>query len=149
MTITGEWIIAHASSESLKESATWRFRKTITQERKASNPVEVSLSWSYAEPSRELQRRMEEFEDNLEPLCEAAESLLAAVVGSPGLREWIFYASSYEAFLRALNDALRTAPSYPIKIVWSDDPGWLIFNDRVAHLIASPEFRDHLRGKQN
>lgn len=146
MAMTGEWITAHASNESLNQSATWRFRKTITPERKASCPVEVSLSWSYSEPSPELQGRMEELEDNLEALCESDESLLAAVVGTTGLREWIFYTSSYQGFLRALNEALRTAPRYPIKIVWSDDPGWLIFDHRVAPLLESAQFRDHLRG---
>lgn len=136
MTRSTEWIIARASSENLSEAATWRFRRAISSEDRAALSVEVSLIWRFRAPSNELQLRMEQFEEQLLPLVDATDSMLAVVATHSTAREWVFYVSNYVDFEKGLNQALRAQPRYPIEVAWSDDPAWQLYEELVFPALA-------------
>lgn len=136
MSRSTEWTIARASSESLRDSATWRFRKSISTKDRIALPIEVSLIWRFSAPSSELQHRMEEFEEQLLPLVDAADSMLAVVATHSTAREWVFYASSYSGFEKSLNRAIRAEPRYPFEVAWSDDPAWQVYEELVSPVLG-------------
>ena len=97
--------------------------------------IEVSLLWRFSAPSSELEHSMEEFEALLQPLVDAAASMLVVVVTVAKTREWIFYVSDYSRFENGLNHALRTQTRYPIEVSWSEDPDWQVYERLVSPVL--------------
>lgn len=54
-----------------------------------------------------------------------------------GRREFVFYVSSCEAFMEALNRKLETHPRYPIEIKFYDDGSWSDFQELIDDLGAA------------
>ncbi len=48
-----------------------------------------------------------------------------------GLRKFVFYVSSCEAFMEALNRKLEAHPRYPIEIKFYDDENWSDFQELI------------------
>ena len=96
---------------------------------RADFPDRVILVWRYESasgmPGITERESMDRLEDALAQIVDKPGfSVLALVSTGEGLREWIFYARSEEAFLRALNDALARQPRLPIEVHAEPDSKW-------------------------
>ena len=110
-------------------------------------PVAISIEWRAGEgdtfPPPEVTDAMTNFERALDELTrERGLAELLQVVTSPGLRRWLFYATSYEEFAERLTPILPTEPGHPLQLTPVEDPEWRLWQETLAELsdaIASPE----------
>lgn len=107
-------------------------------------PEEISIRWEYpggALPDDEVRAAMDELEEALDPLLDGDESraTLPLVITGLGVREWAYYARSYQDFLSGLNELLADLPRFPIQINHSSDPEWRHWHDYVDRLMEAPE----------
>jgi uncharacterized protein DUF695 len=93
----------------------------------------TAISWKYDRGARngmppqdtnEAMLALEQVMDALEQstLCRHASSRTGN-----GLKEFVYYISDRETFIRAFNDALREHPRYPIEINFYEDHEWADF----------------------
>jgi Family of unknown function (DUF695) len=113
----------------------WRFwNKMPDPEKRAKLPWLTVISWKYdgaannGMPSKAINDQMIKFEDTLEKkvekedFCEHANSRTGN-----NLKEFVFYIQNQEAFMERFNSALIDQPTYPIEIVFYNDPDWKEF----------------------
>jgi hypothetical protein len=68
---------------------------------------------------------MDRMEDLLEPHVEKdGLATLVLVSTGEGLREWVYYTRSREAFMARMNAAFKDLPRFPIEIDLWADPKW-------------------------
>jgi len=115
-----------------------RFRATVPRHvDPGSYPTLVTLAWHYDDgasglPADDVRSRMERLEDLLVERVEGRQVAFHMVtVTGKGTREWQFYARAEDEMMRALNDALRGEPVFPIEIHLAADPDW-----HQYHLLA-------------
>ena len=124
------WATATSKHESNGRVIIFRYIKEFDKDFKRSDqPTRIILVWRYegekGMPNKAEHARMNELEDALEPMVESGGfSTLALVSTGEGLREWIYYTKSEEAFFEKLNLALRELKPFPIEIHSADDPEW-------------------------
>jgi Family of unknown function (DUF695) len=96
---------------------------------KAAFPDRLMIVWQYTSdsgmPAPAERDAMDRMEDLLEPVVKkAGVGVLVLVSTGENLREWIFYATTEEAFIAALNQALADQPRFPIELHAGHDPNW-------------------------
>jgi len=81
-------------------------------------------------PPPDVKQAMDAFEDAVDPLTwlNGFSELLYVATGS-GHREWLFYSSDQNRFMRELNDLLSTHEPYPLEIEFGDDPEWKAWSE--------------------
>jgi hypothetical protein len=112
-----------------------RFRATMPRQLTPGRyPTLTTIVWRYEGaasglPPDDVSTRMDRLEDLLAQRVEAqGVAFHTATVTGDGTREWQVYAQSEDAMTRALNDALRGDPVYPIEIHFAPDPEWLQYH---------------------
>jgi len=141
-----------------KDLAAWRIVKLINPGGQAgvirirmsrperADPVAyataVEITWHYEGrlPSKqdgELHRAFEGALDGLHWFNGFSE--LVQVRTGSGAKDWLFYTTDRERFMRELNRALAGQPRYPIKISFYDDPDWAIWRRTVDDIRSRSE----------
>jgi hypothetical protein len=111
---------------------------------KRSLPLAVLIEWPYDSdtefPPGEVLEQMDRFERAIDPLCgDNGFSEHMWVRTGFGTRDWLFYTTSQERFLKTFNRVLVGHEPYPIQIVCSEDPAWEIWHDTMSTLGDSIE----------
>jgi hypothetical protein len=92
-------------------------------------PDRVIIAWTYPSdsgmPSTAEREAMDRMEDLLEPHVEKdGLATLVLVSTGEGLREWVYYTKSREAFMAKMNEAFKGLPRFPIEVDLWADPKW-------------------------
>jgi hypothetical protein len=81
---------------------------------------------------------MNDLEDTLTDAVEKQKNAyLTAIVTGPDSREWQYYSTSHDDFMKILNESLSCFPEFPIKISFFSDPEWEAYS-RLAGSELSP-----------
>lgn len=79
-------------------------------------------------PATAEREAMDRLEGLLSPVVEKKGfSMLTLVPTGENLREWTYYTTSEEEFLRASNSVLAQQPRFPIEVHAERDPKWLTY----------------------
>jgi hypothetical protein len=124
----GNWIILEAKAD--HQCALYRLR--CDQPAKAAElHTLVTVEWEYADqddsgfPSSAILQSMESFEEAIITLTGGnGFSELVLVFTGMGLKEWSFYTTDWDSFIREFNKSMTDQPMLPIKITYSEDPEW-------------------------
>jgi hypothetical protein len=92
-------------------------------------PDRVIIAWTYPSdsgmPSTAEREAMDRMEDLLEAHVEKdGLATLVLVSTGEGLRAWVYYTRSREAFMAKMNEAFRGLPRFPIEVDLWNDPKW-------------------------
>jgi hypothetical protein len=94
-------------------------------------PHLIGILWRYESPnasgmpSKEVEERMNHFEDVLEAALEdAGQAILTATVTGRGVREWQWYSRDTDETMSQINAALQGYQPFPIELSTQDDPRW-------------------------
>jgi len=136
-----DWSIVTLRNESSGEVAVMRVRFERPSRGDISNlRAAIVVKWPYSDlsqmPAQVENERQLLFERALDPLAPSEISELVHVSTGMGLKEWIFYATSSEAFMERFNQLLSGFPAFPIEIEFYDDPEWQVWADMVGPLRA-------------
>lgn len=134
-----DWSIVKVENDGSGESVVMRARFTRPDRGDlAALRTAIVVKWPYAGanrmPSPEINARQLDFERALDPLAPGEISELVHVSTGLGLKEWIFYATTSEAFMERFNDLLANHDAYPIEIEFYDDPEWRVWADMINPL---------------
>jgi hypothetical protein len=134
-----DWRIVEAKNDALGECAVFRIRM-VKPNRKdlAILATAVVIKWPYQGhlPTAEVNAQQIAFERAIDPLtCEGGSELMQVATGM-GLKEWIFYARSSDAFMARLNSLLSGRPRFPIQVEFYPDPEWQMWSRTVKALEA-------------
>jgi hypothetical protein len=96
----------------------------------------VEISWPYdgvdGYPSPDVNQRQLAFETALDDLSGMnGFSELVQVSTGMGKKDWLYYTSDQDRFMRDLNALLAGHDPYPIQINFYQDPSWQIWSDVV------------------
>jgi hypothetical protein len=123
----GGWSVAMTARPSDGHRIVYRYRSKFGPGfQRAAYPDRVTIAWPYDSddgmPSKQEREAMERMEKALEPWAgEGPQAVLVLVSTGDGLREWVYYARSQQAFMDTLNEALKHLPPLPIQIdLWKD-----------------------------
>ena len=83
-------------------------------------------------PDEETNDGQIDFEDALETLDSEELSFLMLVVTGNGRKEWHWYASDVDAWMKKLNEQLANHPEYPIEIENSYEPDWSLYRNFIS-----------------
>jgi hypothetical protein len=139
-----QWLIVTAENEQSGESAVFRIRMTRpTVPGIGSLSTAISINWSYdtdtGMPSPETKEAMDAFEDSVDPITGDNDfSELMYVATGGGKREWLFYSSDQDRFMKELNTLLAGDEPYPLEIELYEDPEWTIWAE-IAQAIEERE----------
>lgn len=128
-----EWALATAEHETLDRLTIYRYAKQFRAgfDRKVY-PDRVVIVWRFDTetglPDVMLRKKMDRFEDLLQPYVNEL-SVLTAVFTGDNSREWVFYAKSDDLFLDALNLALVAQAKLPLEIHTGKDPEWETYDE--------------------
>ena len=133
-----DWQIVTAKNKEQQSQATIRLRV-----RKPPLPngcvfdCAVEISWPYEGPSgypnADVNQQQLAFETALDDLSGMnGFSELVQVSTGMGKKDWLYYTSDQDRFMRDLNALLAGHEPYPIQINFYQDPGWQIWSDVVA-----------------
>jgi len=79
-------------------------------------------------PSRAEIKQLDAIEELIERrMCGGNESLLAGVVTSNGLREFVVYTSNLEAASTKAEAVVREATTHELQIIVRNDPQWRVY----------------------
>jgi hypothetical protein len=97
----------------------------------------VEISWPYDGaddyPSGEVNQKQLAFETSLDDLSGMnGFSELVQVSTGMGKKEWLYYTSDRDRFMREFNALLAGDDPYPIQINFYEDPSWQIWSEVVA-----------------
>jgi hypothetical protein len=132
------WATAISTNAQNGRKIIFRFAKQFSSTfDKVSQPIRIIIVWKYesetGQPIAEEHRRMNLFEDALEPaLDQEGFATLALVSTGENLREWTYYAKSEDGFMACLNYALTELPAFPIEIHIAFDPKWETYEQFAA-----------------
>jgi uncharacterized protein DUF695 len=133
-----DWQILTAENKEQQSHATIRLRM-----RKPPLPdgrvfgCAVEISWPYdgvnGYPGSDVNQQQLAFETALDDLSGMnGFSELVQVSTGMGKKDWLYYTSDQERFMRDLNALLEGHDPYPIQINFYDDPDWQIWSEVVA-----------------
>ncbi|HKE84410.1 MAG TPA: DUF695 domain-containing protein [Vicinamibacterales bacterium] len=95
----------------------------------------VEISWPYDGsdyPDSEVNQQQLAFEAALDDLSGMnGFSELVQVSTGMGKKEWLYYTSDRERFMRDFNALLDGHDPYPIQITFHEDPNWQLWSDVV------------------
>jgi hypothetical protein len=96
----------------------------------------VEISWLYSGttdyPPREENQKQLAFETALDDLSGMnGFSELVQVSTGRGKKEWLYYTSDQERFMRDFNALLAGHEPYPIQINFYEDPEWKLWSEIV------------------
>lgn len=96
----------------------------------------VEISWPYdgadGYPSGEVNQKQLAFETALDDLSGMnGFSELVQVSTGTGKKDWLYYTSDQDRFMRTLNALLAGHDAYPIQINFYEDPNWQIWSEVV------------------
>ncbi len=129
------WATAISKNEKAGTAIVYRYIKKFPSNfRRESQSQRIIITWKYqgekGMPPPDLQARMNELEDALQPAVEGnGLSTLALVSTGDGLKEWIYYSKSESQFFEQLNKALAKLKPFPIEIHVAADPKWKSYED--------------------
>lgn len=110
----------------------------MTSELDISNhPQLIQIYWNYSKhdsgmPSSVDSQHMEIFENRLvDALENDLTGILVAVITTGGVREWVYYTKSLDAFAERLHNMPQESAPYPIEIDTDNDPEWEYFFNQV------------------
>jgi hypothetical protein len=131
-----DWQIVTVENKEQQSRATIRLRV-----RKPALPDEpafdcaVEISWPYDGidyPGPDVNQRQLAFETALDDLSGMnGFSELVQVSTGMGKKDWLYYTSDQDRFMRDLNALLDGHDPYPIQINFYPDPSWQIWSDVV------------------
>jgi hypothetical protein len=134
-----DWRIVEAKNEARGEHAVFRIRvaKPVRKDIDSLTKA-IVIKWKYQGqmPAEEVNQQQVTFEEALDPLWSEGGSELMQVATGMGLKEWIFYARSSDAFMARLNSLLSGHRRYPIEVEFYDDPEWQMWSQTVKTLKA-------------
>ncbi len=134
-----DWRIVDANNEAAGERAIFRIRIAKPHRKDLDNLVTAAvIKWPYQGqmPPTDVNQQQLAFEEAIDPLTSEGGSELMQVATGMGLKEWIFYARSSDAFMARLNTLLSGRPRYPIQVEFYDDPEWQMWSQTAATLKA-------------
>lgn len=130
------WAVAEGTHNNLPLMI--RFRSNLTSELDISNhPQLIQVYWNYSKhesgmPSSGDSQHMEIFENRLVYALENdLTGILVAVITTGGVREWVYYTKSLDAFAERLHNMPQESAPYPIEIETDNDPAWEYFFNQV------------------
>lgn len=130
------WAVAEGTHNNLPLMI--RFRSNLTSELDISNhPQLIQIYWNYSKhdsgmPSSVDSQHMEIFENRLvDALENDLTGILVAVITTGGVREWVYYTKSLDAFAERLHNMPQESAPYPIEIDTDNDPEWEYFFNQV------------------
>ena len=131
-----DWQIVTVENKERQSRATIRLRM-----RKPPMPdgrvfgCAVEISWAYEGadyPGPDVNQKQLAFETALDDLSGMnGFSELVQVSTGMGKKEWLYYTSDQERFMRDFNALLAGHDPYPIQINFYEDPGWQIWSEVV------------------
>jgi hypothetical protein len=132
------WRIVEAKNEARREHAVFRIRVAKPARKDIDHLTRaIVIKWAYQGPGMppdEVNQQQVAFEEAIDPLWSEGGSELMQVATGMGLKEWIFYARSSDAFMARLNSLLSGRPRYPIEVEFYDDPEWQMWSQTVSTL---------------
>lgn len=109
----------------------YRYRVNLLGKVNPKNfPTMVAIKWKYDEknehgsPAGETNKKQLKFEELLDPLDVTGVSYLTEIVTRNGTKEWIWYVSDYDKWMKKLNSALKYQSVYPVEINYYSEPSW-------------------------
>lgn len=125
-----EWLVAEAKVDG-KPIIYKLISKLPDESQREAMPWLTVVSWKYdgsnnnGLPSEEDNKQMIKLEDGLETI-EGRKSIFLDVYTATGnnLKEFVFYISDREIFMRNFNKALTGHSAYPIEINFYKDQSW-------------------------
>lgn len=126
-TVKGNWIL---SASSFEDGGNKVFR--VMSELPDSIDIKkfdtcVIIEWLYEGnmPDENTKNGVQLLEDSLLPLDDYFKnSIMVHSITGCGMKEWCYYAKSYNVFLEELNEALKDFPSFPINIEFQEKTNW-------------------------
>jgi hypothetical protein len=109
---------------------------------RAAYPLAMWISWPFGsgsddQPDESTLEAMAAFEAAAyEALDAAGHAVGVAVLTGGAAREWLFYATDREAFMRVLLAALEGHPPYEFEVRAWDDPSWRAARELVPMAMA-------------
>ena len=139
---TAVWATAVAKANAAGDVIILRYMSVTppepTQARFGTN---ATLTWKYEGdrglPSATERQRMDAFEDLLQAGIEPDAAILVMVTTGGGTRQWVYYASSGEDFMRRMNSALEGKARFPVKIELAHDAAWNMYKAFRAKVARS------------
>jgi hypothetical protein len=139
-----DWQVVTIENEEQQGRATIRLRvrkPPLPDGRVFGCAVEVSWPYEGADyPSPDINQRQLALETALDDLSGMnGFSELVQVSTGMGKKDWLYYTSDQERFMRDFNALLAGHDPYPIQITFYQDPSWQIWSDVVAAVQGKPE----------
>jgi hypothetical protein len=132
-----DWQIVSVENKEQGSQATirLRMRKPPLPDGRAFDCA-VEISWPYdgvnGYPSSDVNQKQLAFETALDDLSGMNRfSELVQVSTGMGKKEWLYYTSDQERFMRDFNALLAGHDPYPIQINFYEDPSWQIWSEVV------------------
>jgi hypothetical protein len=95
----------------------------------------MTISWDYAPrdggmPTTKVHKQMNDLEDAIEQKLEAAKLCIQTVSRTGNSKkQWEYYITDRDQFLKAFNEVMRGKPRLPIKIDFYQDADWQALRD--------------------
>ena len=95
----------------------------------------MTISWDYTPreggmPTTEVHKQMNDLEDAIEHKLEATKLCIQTLSRTGnGKKQWEYYITDREQFLKAFNELMRGKPQLPIKINFYEDANWQSLRD--------------------
>lgn len=133
------WLVAHGSSSG--RPLILRMRQEIPAGIHFQDyPFQITIHWGYEDksnnglPVQAVLGRMNELEDQLDPLEGTENGFMVFSVTGDQRKEWIWYVRNKAAFIQKLNEALAGHERFPIEIFLADDPTWSAYFDLLQEI---------------
>jgi hypothetical protein len=131
------WFIAEGEAE--ERPLVFRGRQNVPADVvKSDSPTLLSIYWPYEPandngmPDEEINNAQVGFEDALEELDSPGVGFLMLVVTGNAQKEWHWYVSDVEVWMKNLNEMLADHPEYPIQIENSHEPDWALYHNFIS-----------------